>query len=96
MKFFRKLLGLDRPTARETVDPMALQAQAIEINPSNPAQLLRHVGRLVNLYSALDRDRTRIDVATEISQRKAAITAFGHVAPETEEEARALLARLEN
>lgn len=93
MKFLKNLFGGggDKPATEQ----ITMQAQPIEINPSNPAQLKRHAGRLANLYSALERDRTRADVATEITQRRAAIVAFGHVAPNNEEEARALLARLE-
>lgn len=92
MKWLNKLMGRDEPAP---VEPMTLQAQPITVNPSNPAQLKRHVGRLANLYNAQAREPDRTDVAAEIVQRKAAIVAFGHVAPETEEEARALLARME-
>lgn len=92
MGMFSKLFGRDKPAAAE---PMTLQAHPISVNPSNPAQLKRHVGRLANLYSALAREPGRVDVAAEIVQRKAAIAAFGHSAPDTEENARVLLARLE-
>lgn len=91
MGMFSKLFGRDKPAP---VEPMTLQAHPISVNPSSPAQLKRHVGRLANLYNAQAREPSRTDVAAEIVQRQAAIVAFGHVAPEGEEEARALLARM--
>jgi hypothetical protein len=89
MNLFKKLMG------KSAQQPLTLQPQPIEINPTNPAQLKRHIGRLANLYAALARDRSRADVAGEITQRRAAIVAFGHAAPDNEDEARALLAKME-
>ena len=83
MKFLDKLLG------RNTLQPKPL-----EVNPSNPAQLKRHVGRLVTLYMAIERDPYRADVLAEISQRQQAIRQFGHDAPSTLDEARALQSRM--
>lgn len=87
--FFDKLLGR-QPEANQ------LQPQPLEVNPSSPVQLKRHVGRLVTLYMAQDRDPHRIDVGQEIEQRKLAIKQFGHSAPQNENEARELQQRMGN
>lgn len=88
MSFLSRLFG-----RRESANQ--LQPQQIAINPSNPAQLKRHVGRLATLYAAQARDPFREDVELEIEQRRQAIRAFGHASPQSEAEARDLLQRME-
>lgn len=73
--------------------PVVMEAQPITVNPSSPAQLKRHIGRLANLYAAQAKGQDGLD--QEIVQRKAAVVAFGHQAPEDEAAARELLARME-
>lgn len=65
--------------------------QPITINPGSANSLARHVGRLVNLYSAKGQTNA---VKDEIRQRRDAIDKHGHVAPNNEAEARALLQKV--
>lgn len=88
MRFLSGLFG------RKADEPNQLQPQPLSINPSSPAQLKRHIGRLATLYAAQARDPDRQDVRQEIAQRCQAIRAFGHASPQSEGEARDLLQRL--
>lgn len=65
--------------------------QPIQINPGNAGVLARHVGRLINLYTAKGQTSA---VKAEIKQRQKAIAAHGHAAPNNEAEARALLQKV--
>lgn len=90
--FFRKKSEEPAQVA-PTPAPVVMEAQPISVNPSSPAQLKRHVGRLANLYAAQAKGQDGLE--QEIVQRKAAVIAFGHSAPEDEAAARELLARME-
>ena len=71
-----------------------IKALPIQINIGSQAMLKRHVGRLANLYNALERNPEREDVKEEIERRKRAIQISEYDAPMNEQDARDIFSKL--
>ena len=76
----------------------ATTPQPLQVNPNDASALVRHVGRLATLFAASRKEKRSDvlrDIGREIAQRQAAIERYGHVAPDNELEARALLRKVQ-